>query len=189
MPTSTAFATEEQEENDDEALEVVDKIMEMELAEEQYSSETTTDETALMSVEGEIFSKFALLSKLRETLKERQEKMKQIELERSELEQLLNDAMKQAKAVEEEASVAALIAKASENESIREKKIIQSKNAREQQKALQKRVLQLRKKLEINQRSLKSLKNKHNDENALEKKIEFLKLSKIKLLKYSEKMI
>ena len=125
--------------------------MEMELAEEQYSSETTTDETALMSVEGEIFSKFALLSKLRETLKERQEKMKQIELERSELEQLLNDAMKQAKAVEEEASVAALMAKASENESIREKKIIQSKNAREQQKALQKRVLQLRKKLEINQ--------------------------------------
>ena len=186
MPTSTAFATEEQEENDDEALEVVDKIMEMELAEEQYSSETTTDETALMSVEGEIFSKFALLSKLRETLKERQEKMKQIELERSELEQLLNDAMKQAKAVEEEASVAALMAKASENESIREKKIIQSKNAREQQKALQKRVLQLRKKLEINQRSLKSLKNKHNDENALEKKIEFLKLSKIKLLKKSK---
>ena len=136
-----------------------------------------------MSVEGEITSKMALLSKLRETLKERQEKMSTMEKERSMLEIQLQEVMDAARQAEEEAAVAAAMAPAAKTEHIRQKQTTHSKKAREQQAALQKRVVQLRRKLETNQRSLRSLKSKHHDETTLEKTISRLKLSKVKLLR------
>ena len=75
----------------------------METAEEQFSSEETEDETKLMSVEGELNSKMALLSKLRETLKERSDKMHQMETERSVLVEQLNKVLEESKIAEEEA--------------------------------------------------------------------------------------
>ena len=69
LPDGTTAAelqrdVDESNEDDDEALEVVDKIMEMELAEEQYSTETTTDETELLTVEGEFLNFYFCLNKI-----------------------------------------------------------------------------------------------------------------------------
>ena len=183
---------EETEVEQEAALDVMDRILEIELANQKHLEESSSENTELQSVEGELSSKLALLSQLREKLKARELWFQQMETERAKLEQDLKEAGEKAERAANEET-------AQRNSSIQAQKYKEkngkkgatskrelskkSEKAMLKAKELESHVTNLRRKLVQNQKALRAMRRRQADEGALESQIQSLKQAKARILR------
>eukprot|EP00946_MAST-07B_sp_MAST-7B-sp1_P004949 g4949.t1 len=184
---------EEQMEIDQEAaLDVMDQILEMERAKRQHLAETSSEKAELQSVEGELTSKMALLSRLREKLEARDAWFQRMESERAKLEFDLEKATEAARAAKQKMAMQKLNRdKRNENSKGRKKgegpDKRRSAQALEKTRELESHVMKLRRKLVQNQKALRAMRRRQADEGALESQIKTLKQAKARILRSQRK--